>query len=154
MKYEYIGTLVNTHSLKGEVRIISNFQYKNLIFKKGFKLYIGKNKKCVIIDSYRTHKNYDMCKFIDIDYLEAVKLKGEKVYINRLDISVMLDTDLIGFDSIYLDKFLGKIDDVINNNGYKLFKINNKYIPYNKEFIDNINLEEKKITFKNLEGII
>ena len=48
MKYEYIGTLVNTHSLKGEVRIISNFQYKDLIFKKGFKLYIGKNKKCVI----------------------------------------------------------------------------------------------------------
>ena len=28
MKYIYIGDVVNTHGLKGEVRLISDFEYK------------------------------------------------------------------------------------------------------------------------------
>ena len=31
MKYIYIGKIVNTHALKGEVRIISNFEYKDRV---------------------------------------------------------------------------------------------------------------------------
>ena len=42
MKYIYIGDIVNTHGLKGEVRLISDFEYKKKVFKKGFKLYIGR----------------------------------------------------------------------------------------------------------------
>ena len=38
MKYIYIGDIVNTHGLKGEVRLISDFEYKKKVFKKGFKL--------------------------------------------------------------------------------------------------------------------
>ena len=48
MKYIYIGDIVNTHGLKGEVRLISDFEYKNKVFKKGFKLYIGRTKEEVI----------------------------------------------------------------------------------------------------------
>ena len=45
MKYIYIGDVVNTHGLKGEVRLLSDFEYKKRVFKKNFKIYIGKNKK-------------------------------------------------------------------------------------------------------------
>ena len=31
MKYVLIGKIVNTHGLKGEVRIISNFEYKDRV---------------------------------------------------------------------------------------------------------------------------
>ena len=41
MKYIYIGKIVNTHGLKGEIRILSDFKYKDLIFKDNFKIYIG-----------------------------------------------------------------------------------------------------------------
>ena len=44
MEYINVGKIVNTHALKGEVRIISNFEYKERIFKKGFNLYIGQFK--------------------------------------------------------------------------------------------------------------
>ena len=40
MNYIYIGKIVNTHGIKGERRIISDFYEKELIFKKNFKLYI------------------------------------------------------------------------------------------------------------------
>ena len=42
MKYIYIGDVVNTHGLKGEVRLISNFEYKKRVFKKNFKLEYAK----------------------------------------------------------------------------------------------------------------
>ena len=32
MKYIYIGDIVNTHGLKGEVRLISDFEYKKKDF--------------------------------------------------------------------------------------------------------------------------
>ena len=39
-----IGKIVNTHGIKGELRIISDFEYKTRVFQKGFNLYIGKDK--------------------------------------------------------------------------------------------------------------
>ena len=45
MNYLYIGKLVNTHGIKGEVRILSNFRHKDKVFVKGFKFYVGKDKK-------------------------------------------------------------------------------------------------------------
>ena len=45
MKYIIIGKIVNTHGIKGELRILSDFKYKDKIFKKGFPLYIGHTKE-------------------------------------------------------------------------------------------------------------
>ena len=41
MDYVYIGKIVNTHGIKGELRIRSNFDKKDIVFKPGFTLYIG-----------------------------------------------------------------------------------------------------------------
>lgn len=45
MEYLYVGDIVNTHGIKGEIRILSDADYKDCIFKKGVHLYIGKKKK-------------------------------------------------------------------------------------------------------------
>ena len=42
MKYIYVGKIVNTHALKGEVRIISNFEFKDRVFMPTNTLYIRK----------------------------------------------------------------------------------------------------------------
>ena len=34
MEYIYIGDIVNTHGIKGEVRILSDFKFKSDVFKK------------------------------------------------------------------------------------------------------------------------
>lgn len=154
-----IGKLVNTHALKGEVRIISDFLYKSRVFVPGFKLYIGREKEEVIIKSYRHHKNFEMCLFEEYNYInDVLKFKGSLVYINRCDLHLndneFLDEDIIGLDVIYNSKNIGVIKDIVNNNGYKLLVIGSKYIPYNNEFIVKIDLENKLIELKNLEGLI
>ena len=60
MKYLYIGKIVNTHGIKGEIRIISKFKFKEKVFKKDMTIYIGENKDKEIISTYRVHKNFDM----------------------------------------------------------------------------------------------
>ena len=55
MEYLYIGKIVNTHGIRGEIRILSNFKYKDRVFKKDIPIYIGKEKDREVISSYRHH---------------------------------------------------------------------------------------------------
>ena len=45
MKFLNVGKLVNTHGIKGEVRLISSFKYKDKVFIPKFKVYIGSSKE-------------------------------------------------------------------------------------------------------------
>ena len=160
MDYVRVGKLVNTHGIKGEIRIISDFDKKELVFKSGVDLYIGNDKEKVTIESYRPHKNYDMCFFKEYHYInDVLKFKGKYVYVLRNDLNLnaseYLESDLIGIDAYYSDALLGKVIDIINNNGYKLIQLSNgKYVPFNNEFICKVDIANKKVEFKNLEGII
>lgn len=159
MEYIYLGKLVNTHGIKGEVRILSSFQFKEKVFKPKFNIYIGENKECLTINTYRPHKCFDMVTLEGIDNInDVLKYKGKKVYILKSDLILnnneYLDSDLIGLDSYYNDNKIGVITDIINNNGYKVFEVNSKFIPYNNNFIELIDINNNKIIFKNLEGII
>ena len=79
MEWIYIGEIVNTHGLKGEIRILSDFEYKKEAFKIGKKMYIGKNKEEVTIQTYRTHKEFDMFTFEGLSEINDVIIyKGEK----------------------------------------------------------------------------
>ena len=49
-----IGHVSNTHGLKGEIRILSNFKFKDNVFKVSNKLYIMNDE--LVIKSYRKHK--------------------------------------------------------------------------------------------------
>ena len=93
----YIGNLVNTHGIKGEVRIISDFKYKDLIFKPNNYIYINNEK--LKIKTYRKHKNYDMVTFENYDNInDVLNFKGNKVYIDKKEYTFpgILNEDLYG----------------------------------------------------------
>ena len=54
----FIGKVVSTHGIKGEIRILSDFPYKDKVFIVNNKIII--DDKEYIIKSYRVHKGYDM----------------------------------------------------------------------------------------------
>ena len=115
MKYVLIGKIVNTHGLKGEVRILSSFKYIDKVFKEGMKIYIGKDKIEEKINSYRHHKIFEMitmCGYNDIN--QILKYKGDYVFVNKEDIHLgeneYLDEDIIGLNVYVNNKCLGKYD--------------------------------------------
>ena len=48
-EYIYIGKIVNTHGIKGEIRILSDFEKKDSVFVVGMPIYIGRKKEKEII---------------------------------------------------------------------------------------------------------
>lgn len=152
MEYLNIGKIVNTHGIKGEVRILSSFSDKS-IFKPGNILYI--NNDALEITSYRVHKNYDMVTFKDInDINEVLKYKGMDVLIKRDDIDNFIIEDLIGYD-VYTDKLVGKIDRLIANIKYVILVLDNgSMIPYIDNFIEKVDNDNKIVYVKEIEGLI
>ncbi len=159
MRVMCIGVLVNTHGLKGEVRIVSDFEYKENIFKIDNHLFVGENKRELTIKSYRKHKNYDMVTFEGFNSINEVSIfKGMKVYYDidtlNLNENEYLDDDLIGSDAVYEGEIIGKIDNIEVNSNRKLFVVDNKLIPYNDNFVESIDIKNKKIILKNLDGLL
>lgn len=162
MNYICIGKIVNTHGIKGEIRILSKFKFKKKIFIAGTKVYIGNKKQEEIINSYRTHKNFDMITLKNYNNInDVLKFKNNKIYINREDFNFTdyLDEDLIGLECFCNNKSIGKIEKIeyIKNNSLLVISdIKNKknYIPNNKDFIESIDVLNKKVYIKYVEGLI
>ena len=72
MEYVYVGRIITTHGIKGEIKIRSNFKYKDKVFVVGNTLYIGKNYEERKILSYRVHKDYDMVMLDGLDDIDKV----------------------------------------------------------------------------------
>lgn len=142
-----IGKYVNTHGIKGEIRILSDFSRKDLIFKKGFKIYIKDNE--FVINSYRKHKDYDMVTLEGINNInDIIDLKGNHVYIKREDINSFIDEDLYEYNVVVKDKEY-KIINIIENKAHKILVLdNNVMVPYVKEFIEKKDDIEKILYMK------
>lgn len=159
MKYVCIGKLVNTHGIKGEVKLLSNFEYKDKAFVVGMNFYIGEDKEKVTVNSYRHHKVFDMVTFKEYNYInDVLKFKGKLVYVLKPDLALdnnsILDRDYIGMNAYYEGVLVGKVKDIIDNNGYKLMLIGTKYVPFNKEFISSVSVTKKELILKNVEGLL
>lgn len=164
MEYIYIGKIVNTHGIKGELRIISDFEYKTRVFKKGFNFYIGKDKIKEEINTYRHHKEFEMVTFNEYNNINQVlKYLKENVYILKEDLNLKdneyLEKELIGFDVLENNEVVGKVINIEKTSPTnKIMEINYKgkrvLLPYHKDFILKLDLQNKKIEVKLIEGMI
>lgn len=160
MEYIYIGKIVNTHGIKGELRILSDFEFKEKVFIPNNDFYIGEGKLKEKIVSYRHHKQFEMVKFDNIDNInDVLKYKGKKVYFLKNDLNLkeeeILESELIGMKTLFNNDIIGYIIDIQNYNGNKVLYLDSDIIiPYNDHFVEKINKEKKEISFKNIEGLI
>lgn len=156
MNYIYIGKFAGCHALKGEIKLKTDFEYLDKVFKENFHFYIGENKNKEKFLKCRYHNGYYLITFKNLETKELVsKYINKKVYVKKEDLSLneneLVYEDYIGLSSYYNEKYLGKIEDIVNYGGNNyVFQINEILIPFNKHFIDKVT--SKEIYFKNLEG--
>lgn len=163
MKYLYLGKIVNTHGIKGEIRILSNFKYKSKVLKKHFKVYIGKTKQEETINSYRPHKQFDMITLEGITNInDVLKYKGSSIFINRNDLILesgeYLDEDLIGMSVLMNQKNCGTIVRIQQDRYQDKIVVNKEekeyLVPYVYDIIKEINIKEKTITLEPIKGLL
>ena len=142
----YIGYICGTHGIKGELKVLSDFEKKELAFTVNNKIMIDNIEHT--ITSVRNHQNKILITIDSLqninDVLEYVK---KEIYIKRenLNLNSYLMEDLIGF-KIIEDEELGIVKNIlINKAGYLLEIDKNFYIPFVSYYIKEVDVKNKKI---------
>lgn len=161
-EYIYIGKIVNTHGIKGEIRILSDFDKKNKVFVPGMVIYIGRKKEKEVIKTYRHHKNFEMITMEGYSNInEVLRYKGLYIYVKRenlkLDEDEYLEDDLINLNVIVDGENKGIVTDIRDSghNKFLVIEFNGKeyFIPYQKEFITKVDISNHKIYISPIKGM-
>ncbi len=157
-----IGKVVNTHGLRGHVKVepwcdgIETFEYLNRVFVNNIEYGV---------ESVKLQKNLFLLKLAKLDSIEeAEKLKNKIIYANEDDMpplpeGVFYIKDIMGLSVFDGEKFIGEISDWIEtgaNNVYVIKRPNGKevLIPAIDSVIKEIDIENKKMSVNMLEGLM
>ncbi len=160
MEVVSIGKVVNTHGIKGEIRILSHFPFKEKVFGVGKKILIG--DQTYTITSYRVHKEFDMVTLEGFHNINDVLfLLHKKVFVPKSEIELeddeILDEDLISYTVLTNDGRRGIIKEIFYASEHnKILRIQLDHevlIPYESPMILKINKENKTILIELIEGM-
>jgi len=158
MKLQYIdaGEIVNTHGIKGEVKVLPWVDDPEVLCEFDRVRINGKEYE---MESCRIQKTCNLVKLKGIDTMEAAMLlRGKTVQLYREDIDdeVIFAAELIGVEVFCEDAPIGKIVDVLDYPGNSVYVVRGKYeymIPAVKEFILSTDMEANRMQVKLIEGM-
>ncbi len=160
MNKVYIGKIVNTHGIKGEIRLLSDFPFKDKVFVVGNSILIDDIE--YKINSYRRHKMFDMITLEGYNNINDVLFfMKKKVYFDKdklvLSDDEILDEDLIKFRVIDDDGNIGKITEIfMASSTNKILRVEFSHevlIPYNSPIIKSIDKNKKEIHVSLIGGM-
>ncbi|MBQ8600894.1 MAG: 16S rRNA processing protein RimM [Clostridia bacterium] len=154
------GKIINTHALKGEVRIFPYCDSADFLCDVK-KLYIdGESYK---INAARVHKGQALIKFKGVNSIEeAEALLGKLVYFDKKDIQLeegqFFIEDIIGLtvEDIDTGEIYGKVTEVFTTGANDVFEVTGDrvlLVPKIDQVVLEINLKEEKILIRPLEGL-
>ena len=158
---EYLdcGQVVNTHGVRGEVRVVPWADSPDFLCR--FKT-LCLDEKPVAVQSCRVHKGSVIVKFQGVDSIEgAMLLKGKTVYIRRADAKLPEGTffiaDVVGLDVLDEDgKKLGTLKEVLSPSRQNVYVVEGDreiLIPAVPEFVLETNIEGGYIKVRLIEGM-
>ena len=166
MEYILIGKIVNTHGIKGELKVETYTDFINERFKKNSLIYIGEKYLPFEIKSYREHKNNLLLLLKDHEDINLIeKYKGLNIYKNKDDISKLKEgeyffRDIKDLDVYINDSKIGKVlymEEGLRSNYMRILKDEDQkeyLVPFMNEYILNIDLDNKRIDIIDLKGLL
>ena len=164
LKYIEAGQIVNTHGVRGQVKIVSWLDSPEYL-KSFATLYLGegKKKKTVKVRAARVHKGFVIAALEGVeDVNDAMALKNEVVFIDRDDAALPEGTfffsDLFGARVVSdAGEELGTLEDVLERPGNRIYVVRSGkrewLIPAVPEFIVDTDVENGVITVHLIDGL-
>jgi 16S rRNA processing protein RimM len=157
-----MGKVVNVVGLKGEVKIYS-YTDRNERFEELEQIWL--DNKAYAIENVRYQNKVVILKLEGInDRNKAEEQRNKKVYIEEADLQELPEDtyyvrDLIGISVVSGDGELGKITDVIQNSAQDLYEVKTAegkkvYIPVVKEFVNEVDMENRVVKVTLPEGLL
>lgn len=158
MELIYVGKIVNTFGIKGELKIVSRFEMAKRVFVKGNHLII--NKTNYEITNVRFHKNNYLVELNNIKDINKIEyLINEEVYFAKenlnLTASEYLIEELLNYKVVSNNEEVGVVTSYDDNKINPLIKVNDRfYIPIKGNFILNVDKTNKVITVSDIRGLM
>ncbi|GAF66097.1 16S rRNA-processing protein RimM [Bacillus sp. TS-2] len=166
-----VGKVVNTHGIKGEVRVIATTDFEEQRFAIGQELMLidpdTKKEIIVKIASSRKHKNFTLLSFENLQNINYVeKYKGQSLYVSSKYLEDLEDNEfyyheILGCQVLTEDgEELGKIKDILSTGANDVWIVQRKekgrdiLIPYIEQVVKEINVENKTIIIHVMEGLL
>lgn len=168
-KWFNVGKVVNTHGVKGEVRVISITDFKEERYKKGNKLFLfnGENSPIeLIVASHRQHKSFDLLSFEgygslnDVEFMKGMTLKVPESQLGELPEGEYYFYEIIGCTVLTtVGEQLGKVTEVLTPGANDVWVVKTSenqevYIPYIDQVVKEVNVKEKVITIELMDGLL
>lgn len=170
--YFNVGKIVNTHGIRGEVRVITRSDFAAERYRAGNKLYFfqeegSKESLPLIVASHRQHKTFDLLTFEGHTSIGAVeKYKGGYLRMKEEERQQLEDGEfyydkIIGCEVVTdTGEVLGKIREILSPGANDVWVIQ-RYekgkdilIPYIDEVVKSVQIEGQKITVHIIEGLL
>lgn len=172
MEFLRVGKIVNTHGLRGEVRVQSITDFPEKRYRPNQILWVdnpsakGKKEK-LVIKSHRKHKQFDLLTFVGKESINGVEqyktltlwVDKKEAKADHQDDSYFFD-DLIGCTVMSTDGIvLGEISEILQpgaNDVWVVTSSNRKplYLPAIKDVVVSVDATDKKITVNIIEGLL
>ncbi|MFC5558032.1 ribosome maturation factor RimM [Ureibacillus thermophilus] len=172
MEWLNVGRIVNTHGIRGEVRVLSSTDFEEIRFKKGSKLAIFKNDRSepiwVIVENARRHKNFILLTFEGYDNINQVepfknsllKISKDQLNEDELEENEYYYFEIIGCQ-VYSEEgeHLGEISNILETGANDVWEMKDQkgkkyYIPYIEDVVKEIDVDNKRITIHVMEGLL
>lgn len=167
MKYYKVGKIVNTHGIRGEMRVIPTTDFVEERFAPNAKLYIempGENQE-VTVETARPHKGMIIVKFIGFDNINDVeKFRNHQLLVSEEDQEPLEDGAYYYHQIIDLKvktvdgRDLGTIKEILSpgaNDVWVVQRPNQKdlLLPKIDDVVKDVNLEDGVVTVELMEGL-
>lgn len=169
MKWFNVGKIVNTHGIRGEVRVISRTDFAQERYKIENVLYIFMENKPPIevkVASHRVHKSFDLLAFEGYDNINLVeKFKGAMIKVPEsqlqpLDEGEYYFHEIIGCTVVTEDgETIGEVKEILKPGANDVWVVKRKkggdvLIPYIADVVKQVDVENKTITIHVMEGLL
>lgn len=166
-----VGKVVNTHGVRGEVRVIATTDFPEERFNKGAILYLNhqelKERLPLTVVHHRRHKNFDLLTFEGRNNINDVQaFKGGVLQVNEQQLTELEGEhefyyhEIIGCDVVTLEgEQLGKIKDILSTGANDVWVIGRMagakdlLIPYIEKVVKEVDLTNKKIIIDLIPGL-
>ncbi|OKP99332.1 ribosome maturation factor RimM [Paenibacillus sp. P46E] len=167
-----VGKLVNTHGIRGEIKILSSTDFPEVRFAPGKKLLVvpadGSPKFEVTVETAREHKGMYIAKlegYTNINQVE--KYKGSMLKVPSDDLVELPENEyyfhqIVGCE-VYTDvddsQPLGQITEILQPGANDVWVVKPAkgpeiLIPVIKDVVLDVDIQEKKIRVHLMEGLL
>ncbi|WP_349252455.1 ribosome maturation factor RimM [Anoxybacillus kestanbolensis] len=169
VKWFHVGKIVNTHGIRGEVRVISRTDFTEERYKIGNVLYIFMENKPPVevkVASHRVHKSFDLLTFEGYDNINLVEpFKGAIIKIPETQLQPLNEGEyyfheIIGCTVVTEDgEPIGEIKEILTPGANDVWVVKRKkggdvLIPYIDDVVKQVDVENKTITIHVMEGLL